>query len=87
MFNLQLLEGVENEEKSSKDPESWLASVCKEPKDRENYLCNNYIPKTFILEWKNFGDFEIERKKRIKKRLYAAFNLPVPQDLSQIDED
>ena len=87
LFNLQLLEGVENEEKSSKDPESWLASVCKEPKDRENYLCNNYIPKTFILEWKNFGDFEIERKKRIKKRLYAAFNLPVPQDLSQIDED
>lgn len=87
LFNLQLLEGVENEEKSSKDPESWLASVCKEPKDRENYLCNNYIPKTFILEWKNFGDFEIKRKKRIKKRLYAAFNLPVPQDLSQIDED
>ena len=86
LFNLQLLEGVENEEKSSKDPESWLSSVCKEPKDREKYLLNNYIPKTFVLEWKHFGDFEIERKKRIKKRLYAAFNLPVPQDLSQIDE-
>ena len=86
LFNLQLLEGVEIEEKSSKDPESWLSSVCKEPKDREKYLLNNYIPKTFVLEWKHFGDFEIERKKRIKKRLYAAFNLPVPQDLSQIDE-
>lgn len=87
LFNLQLLEGVENEEKSSKDPEIWLASVCKDPKDRDKYLCNNYIPKTFSLEWKNFGDFEMERKKRIKKRLYAAFNLPVPQDLSQIDDD
>lgn len=87
LFNLQLLEGVENEEKSSKDPESWLASVCKDPKDRDKYLCNNFIPKTFRLEWKNFGDFEMERKKRIKKRLYAAFNLPVPQDLSQIDDD
>jgi uncharacterized protein with ParB-like and HNH nuclease domain len=87
LFNLQLLEGIENEEKSSKDPESWLNSVYKEPKARKEYLSKNYIPKDFILDWKSFGDFEIERKKRIRKKLYAAFNLPEPQDLSQIDED
>lgn len=85
LFNLQLLEGLENEEKSSKDPEVWLSSMYKDQSAREEYLSKNYLPKKFKLEWENFGTFEIERKKRMRKRLYQAFNLPLPEDLKNLD--
>ena len=75
LFNLQLLEGVQNEEKSDKDPEQWLSEEFVYQEEREKYLEDNYIPSDFVLNWENLPVFEQERKKRMLQKLRHSFDL------------
>ena len=75
LFNLQLLEGVQNEEKSDKDPEQWLSEEFVYQEEREDYLENNYIPSDFVLNWENLPIFEQERKKLMLQKLRHSFGL------------
>lgn len=77
LFNLQLLEGGENESKNAKDPEAWLKSWCDTEEKRHCYLRNNYIPEQFKLLWENLPEFEQARKEAMLselKRAFAEFN-------------
>ena len=75
LFNLQLLEGVQNEEKSDKDPEQWLSEEFVYQEEREKYLEDNYIPSDFVLNWENLPIFEQERKKLMLQKLRHSFGL------------
>ena len=75
LFNLQLLEGVQNEEKSDKDPEQWLSEEFVYQEEREKYLEDNYIPSDFVLNWGNLPVFEQERKKLMLQKLRHSFGL------------
>lgn len=69
IYNLQLLAGALNEEKSNKDPESWLNQKYPHKEYRDRYLENNFIPADFVLTWENLPDFETKRKNLILNKL------------------
>ncbi len=73
LFNLQLLEGRENNAKRSKDPEIWLEEGYNAEEIRE-YKCKNYIPENLKLDWENISQFEEARSKMIANRLREVFN-------------
>lgn len=73
LANLQLLEGVPNQEKSGTDFETWINDAFPNKKDRKAYMERNYIPDV-DLSLGNFEEFIDEREKLIvaafKKLLY-----------------
>lgn len=68
MVNLQLLEGLPNEEKSSKDFEQWLSETCKTDADRRDFMKKHYIPEGISLGFGNFEEFIAKRKELLKKK-------------------
>lgn len=64
LANLQLLEGVPNQEKSGTDFENWLNDAYPNKKDRKAYMERNYIPDV-DLSLGNFEEFIQEREKLI----------------------
>ncbi|WQX44456.1 DUF262 domain-containing protein [Helicobacter pylori] len=72
LFNLQLLEGAENQAKKDKDPEVWLKEEYKDERVIEEYKKRNYIDPTLKLEWENIKAFRETREKAIIKRLKEA---------------
>ncbi|RKV25485.1 nuclease, EndA/NucM family protein [Helicobacter pylori] len=69
LFNLQLLEGAENQAKKNKDPEVWLKEEYKNEQAIEEYKKRNYIDPTLKLEWENIKEFRETREKAIIKTL------------------
>ncbi|WP_131129638.1 DUF262 domain-containing protein [Helicobacter pylori] len=70
LYNLQLLEGAENQAKKDKDPEIWLKEEYKDNQQAiEEYKKRNYIDPTLKLEWENIKDFREKREEAIIKRL------------------
>ncbi|MFP6232778.1 DUF262 domain-containing protein [Helicobacter pylori] len=69
LFNLQLLEGTENQVKKDKDPESWLKEEYKDERAIEEYKKRNYIDPTLKLEWENIKEFRETREEAIIKKL------------------
>ncbi|PUD83698.1 nuclease, EndA/NucM family protein [Helicobacter pylori] len=69
LYNLQLLEGAENQAKKNKDPESWLKEEYKDERATEEYKKRNYIDPTLKLEWENIKDFREKREKAIIEKL------------------
>lgn len=67
--NLQLLEGLPNEEKSDKDFEEWFDETFKDEEEIKDYKKKHYIPKSISLEFGNFEEFFEERNKLIEERL------------------
>ncbi|GAA9879599.1 DUF262 domain-containing protein [Helicobacter pylori] len=53
LYNLQLLEGAENQAKKDKDPEVWLKEEYKGERAIEEYKKRNYIDPNLKLEWEN----------------------------------
>ncbi len=68
LANIQLLEGVPNQEKSGKDFDQWLLEKYPNKKDCKAYMERHYIP-DIDLSLENFKEFIEERKKLIS----AAF--------------
>lgn len=66
--NLQLLEGITNEEKSGKDFKQWVKSEYPDEESRIKYMESHLIP-NISLEFDNFEEFIIERNKLILQRL------------------
>lgn len=62
LANLQLLEGVPNQEKSGKDFDVWVNEKYPNEKDRKAYMERHYIPDT-DLKLENFRQFITEREK------------------------
>ncbi len=70
LYNLQLLEGAENQAKKDKDPEVWLKEEYKDNQQAiEEYKKRNYIDPTLKLEWENIKDFREKREEAIIKTL------------------
>ncbi|NHB13545.1 DUF262 domain-containing protein [Helicobacter pylori] len=70
LFNLQLLEGAENQAKKDKDPEVWLKEEYKDNQQAiEEYKKRNYIDPNLKLEWENIKDFRETREEAIIKKL------------------
>ncbi len=64
LANLQLLEGVPNQEKSGKDFDSWIKEKYPNNNDRKMYMERHYIP-DIDLSLGNFREFIEERQKLI----------------------
>lgn len=70
LYNLQLLEGTENQAKKDKDPEVWLKEEYKDNQQAiEEYKRKNYIDPNLKLEWENIKEFREKREEAIIKRL------------------
>lgn len=67
--NLQLLEGIQNEEKSAQDFDKWITIRFPEFSERREYLVKNYIPLDVDLDFGNFLVFLEEREKLLKEKL------------------
>ncbi|EQD91315.1 hypothetical protein L934_07735 [Helicobacter pylori PZ5080] len=72
LYNLQLLEGTENQAKKDKDPEVWLKEEYKNQQAIEEYKRKNYIDPTLELEWENIKEFREKREEAIIEKLKEA---------------
>jgi uncharacterized protein with ParB-like and HNH nuclease domain len=61
--NLQMLEGLPNEEKSSTDFEQWLARAYGDQHERTEYMKKHYIPRSVDLGFHNFEEFFNTRRE------------------------
>jgi len=74
LFNLQLLQGEDNLNKSDKDPEVWIKEHFQNDVDKISiYKERNYIDKDFVLEWNNIEDFETQRSEKLQNALEVVF--------------
>ncbi|MGL2706731.1 DUF262 domain-containing protein [Helicobacter pylori] len=69
LYNLQLLEGAENQAKKDKDPEVWLKEEYKNEQAIEEYKKRNYIDPNLKLEWENIKEFRETREEAIITKL------------------
>ncbi|WP_064436682.1 DUF262 domain-containing protein [Helicobacter pylori] len=70
LFNLQPLEGTENQAKKDKDPEVWLKEEYKDNQQAiEEYKRKNYIDPNLKLEWENIKEFREKREEAIIEKL------------------
>lgn len=69
LYNLQLLEGTENQAKKDKDPEVWLKEEYKNEQAIEEYKKRNYIDPNLKLEWENIKEFREKREEAIITKL------------------
>jgi hypothetical protein len=63
LVNLQLLEGIPNQEKSGKPFEDWLNETFKDAQKRSDYMKKHFIPQRISLSLDNFEEFIKERRK------------------------
>lgn len=63
--NLQLLEGIPNQEKSGSDFKKWLYDKYPDKQDRKVYMVRHYIP-DIDLSLNNFEEFILKRKELLK---------------------
>ncbi len=68
LANLQLLEGTLNQEKSDMPLKTWLEKITSNNQTLDLYCKRNYIPNC-NLEFDNFEEFIIERRKLMKAYL------------------
>jgi uncharacterized protein with ParB-like and HNH nuclease domain len=67
--NLQLLEGLPNEEKSGKDFKEWIETTYPDQNDRKEFMTKNFIPEDADLRFKNFLQVFAKRNELITNRL------------------
>lgn len=66
--NIQLIEGVRNQEKSSKDPSVWVESEFATDEQRDKWKQQNFIGR-LPKDVTEFGSFFKDRRERMKRRL------------------
>jgi uncharacterized protein with ParB-like and HNH nuclease domain len=64
LANIQLLEGIPNQEKSDMDFKEWLYKTYPDEQSRKDFMTKHYIPDV-DLTFDNFETFIVERKKLI----------------------
>jgi len=74
LANLQLLQGLRNQEKSDREFEAWLESHAPEPAELAAYLKEHMIPKV-DLGFRNFPEFRAAREKLLTDRLREVIGI------------
>jgi uncharacterized protein with ParB-like and HNH nuclease domain len=74
LANLQLLDGTQNEEKSSTDFREWLLKTYPIEDDRKDYMRKNYIPDV-DHNLTNFKEFIIKRKELLFQKYKEILKL------------
>lgn len=74
--NLQLLEGIPNQEKSDTDFDVWLTNVCNSPNAKTDYMKRHLIPE-IDLAFSNFREFFEQRKAAIKRELCRTLGITI----------
>ena len=72
--NLQLLEGIPNQEKSDSDFNEWIDNHHPSQEERMEYVKRHFIPGT-DLSLTNFRKFYEKRKEMLRTELLKTFNL------------
>ncbi|MGB7219930.1 MAG: DUF262 domain-containing protein [Vicinamibacterales bacterium] len=73
--NLQLLEGIPNQEKNASEFAGWLPKAYSEPDARHAYMEKNYIPTGLSYDLKDFPEFFAARRILLRERLKAVLNV------------
>lgn len=68
LANLQLLEGIPNQEKLNKDFKQWFNEINKDSQSTADYQAKHYIPKV-DLSFDNFEDFFQKREEILSDQL------------------
>lgn len=79
LANLQLLQGIPNQEKSDKAFEEWLMGYCPEPEDLTSYRMLHLIPDVPI-SFDNFPEFIQAREKLLLERLAEILGVELGDD-------
>ncbi|KJR44318.1 hypothetical protein UF75_5302 [Desulfosporosinus sp. I2] len=66
LANLQLMEGLQNQEKSDTDFKDWLKNTYSDEQNHKHYMAMNFIPEDIDLSLENFEEFIKERHKLMK---------------------
>lgn len=74
LANLQLLEGLENIEKTDTDFKDWLVKAYPNEQARRDFMTKHYIPDV-DLSLENFEEFVAERKKLMTERFTSLLKL------------
>ena len=75
--NLQLLEGIPNEEKSAQEFDKWLLLNYPNEAARNEYMLKNYIPSNIDLQFPNYLNFIDRRQELIKSKLMEIFDVQI----------
>lgn len=65
LYNLQLLQGDENNSKRAKDPELWISEEFSNIDKAIDYKQKNYIKSDLRLDWTNISQFENNRNEQL----------------------
>lgn len=65
LYNLQLLQGDENNSKRAKDPEFWISEEFPHIDKAIDYKQKNYIKSDLRLDWANISQFESDRNEQL----------------------
>jgi len=76
--NLQLLEGIPNQEKSDTDFYLWLQKYFSSPDIKTDYMKRHFIPET-IHSFSNFREFFEQRKTKLKKELCRILGVSIEE--------
>lgn len=69
LYNLQLLQGEENNAKRAKDPEEWFDEIFDSAERITEYKRTNYIKEDLKLDWENIAQFESYRRIKLVEAL------------------
>lgn len=72
--NLQLLEGIPNQEKSNTDFEEWLYKIYPDKQAKMDYMNKHYIP-DIDLSFDNFENFITGRKKLLTDKFKSLLEI------------
>jgi len=76
LYNLQLLQGDENNNKRAKDPEVWIAEEYTTSDKVIDYKRKNFIQEDLALEWANIKTFDKYISAQLIKQLKAIPRSP-----------
>ena len=73
--NLQLLQGPDNQSKSSQMPEQWIAATYKKDDARKDYI-SRHILEGVMTDLNGFQKFYDARRKRLVEKIVSVLNRP-----------
>ncbi len=80
LANLQLLDAVDNSDKSDTPFDEWLSAKYSNSTDKNNYLLTHFIPKKQSYSFESFLSFVDKREQLLKKKIQEAF----PSDFNKL---
>ncbi|MGB8681755.1 MAG: DUF262 domain-containing protein [Candidatus Binatus sp.] len=73
--NLQLLQGPDNQSKSSQMPEQWIAATYKKDDARKDYISRHML-EGVMTDLSGFQKFYEARRKRLLEKIVSVLNRP-----------